>query len=125
SGSEGPTASDTPSDSRSPEDSPSPTLSPPARSKTPATSPAKSDRVLVSEGGTVVASCTGSLVTLLSWSPAQGYHVVSVNRGPATPAPIRFGHDEARETDTSRLSVFCRNGTPEAKVGDYDRTPDR
>jgi serine/threonine-protein kinase len=80
--------------------------------------------VLVSDGGTVVASCTGNLVTLLSWSPAQGYHVVSVDRGPAMTATIRFSDDDGEEDHTSRLTVFCRNGRPEGKAGEDDKSPE-
>jgi hypothetical protein len=50
-------------------------------------------------------------VYLRSWSPAAGYTVDEVHRGPAEAAEIKFrssgGHD-----DEVSLRVTCRAGTP-------------
>jgi hypothetical protein len=63
-----------------------------------------------SSGGTVTAACTGNVVTLRYWSPAQGYEADHVVRGPATTASIRFrpggrGHGV-------RLAFSCSDGSP-------------
>ncbi|GLW08563.1 hypothetical protein Misp01_36930 [Microtetraspora sp. NBRC 13810] len=90
------------------------TPSPPARpvvtpslpaTPAPAASGAVSD-VISTEGGTVVARCEGGLVTLRSWTPAQGYQVDDVERGPAGRARVEF---EAEETDV-KLEVHCGPG---------------
>ena len=61
-------------------------------------------------------------MTLTSWSPAQGYHVVSVDRGPAKTAQIRFSDDDGQEDHGQRLTVFCRNGRPEATTDEDDKS---
>ena len=81
----------------------------------------KSSRVLTSDGGTVVASCSGGLVTLVSWSPAQGYHVVQADRGPAKTVTVRFSDDREHEDHYKVLTVFCRNGRPETTSGEDDK----
>jgi hypothetical protein len=106
-----------PSDLPSLADSPSPSDSPSG----PATAASSPSRLLASDGGTVVASCDGALVTLLSWSPAQGYRVVKVERGPAKIAEIRFSDGDGHEDHADRLRVFCRNGRPEAVAGEDDK----
>jgi serine/threonine-protein kinase len=110
----GGTPSAAPSASSSPSASRPPSVSPPGK-RTP---PATSNRVFTIDGGTVVASCDGNLVTLLSWSPAQGYHVMRVERGPAKTAEIRFGNGKENEGHGSRLTVSCRDGRPQGSTED-------
>jgi len=113
-----PSASSSPSGSTPPSEAPSqPPAEAPTGAPTPPT-PVTSSRVFTIDGGTVVAACTGGLVTLTSWSPAQGYHVVRVERGPARSVEIRFGNGKGDEGHGSRLTVFCRNGRPEASSDD-------
>ncbi len=64
--------------------------------------------LLGSPAGTVVASCGPAGVYLLSWSPAQGYGVDRVARGPATVASVVFDAGTRAVT----MQVVCRGGTP-------------
>jgi hypothetical protein len=61
----------------------------------------------------VVASCSSGQVYLRSWSPAAGFAVDEVSRGPSETAEIKFrstgGHDEEVS-----MKVSCRGGTPSA-----------
>lgn len=113
-----PTAS--PSSAPSPSTGPSITLAPPlTRSAAPssvAPSPVASgpSRQLASTGGTVIARCAGPSAYLVSWSPAQGYEVDDVHRGPGWVASVVFQGDGQRVW----LGVHCVAGIPE-------RVPDR
>lgn len=70
-------------------------------------------RTLVSRGGSVVASCTGSTVYLRSASPAVGYDFDEWDRGPAAEAEVRFSGDSGEV----KMEVTCRaDGVPTAKV---------
>ena len=64
--------------------------------------------LLSSGGGTVIASCAGGLVTLESWSPANGFGADHVDRGPATTAEVEFESDH----DRYKLEITCRSGVP-------------
>ena len=75
---------------------------PPAQSTTPVGTP------LSSEGGTVVAICEPAGAYLLSWSPAQGYEVDRVVRGPAAQASVRFDSFMRQVT----MNITCPSGTP-------------
>lgn len=65
--------------------------------------------VLNTEGGTVVASCAGGLVTLRSWSPAQGYSIDEAEPGPATVAKVEFDGDDREDAEAR---VGCSGGRP-------------
>lgn len=70
-------------------------------------------RTLVSRGGSVVASCTGSTVYLRSASPAVGYDFDEWDRGPAAEAEVRFSGDSGEV----KMEVTCRaDGVPTPKV---------
>lgn len=71
-----------------------------------------------SEGGSVVAQCTGSSVYLVSWSPSTGYRVGEVERGPASDVEARF-EAEGHEV---KIKVRCSGGRPVATIesGDHD-----
>lgn len=85
----------------------------PARTTSDTRSPASGvSRVLGSKGGTVVARCSAGKVTLVSWSPAQGYETDDVNRGPATTASLQFETGQVEIT----IRVDCRGGVPTAHV---------
>jgi hypothetical protein len=71
------------------------------------------------QGGSVVAQCSGSgyrTVYLVSWSPAQGYRVTDVRRGPGQEAEIEFEGDRV----SSSMTVLCRNGYPVMGYGGDD-----
>jgi len=65
-------------------------------------------QLLSTPGGTVVAECDGRTVWLTSWTPAQGYRVGEVERGPDDDAEVTFhGSDERIEVE-----VECVAGRP-------------
>ncbi|MER5478904.1 hypothetical protein ABT026_18335 [Streptomyces sp. NPDC002734] len=101
SGSSEPSRSSAPSGS-SPEVSPS-GAAPPA-------STASVRKVVTSPGGTVVAECHGTLVTLKSWAPAQGYGVKKAEPGPDEHAEVSF------EGGSGRVEIRwrCADGRPVA-----------
>jgi hypothetical protein len=90
-----------------------PTSMPPSVVPTPTRS---ASTVLSSQGGTVVAECQSPGVYLVSWSPAQGYEVDHVTRGPAATAQVTF--DSTANSVT--MAVTCPAGVPTASttVGD-------
>ena len=74
---------------------------------------------LTSRGGTVVAECQSAGVYLVSWSPAQGYEVNTVIRGPAATAQVTF----ESIANSVTMAVTCPAGVPTASttVGDQCR----
>ena len=62
----------------------------PSTPSSPPPPPATVTRVLTSQAGSVVVRCTSGTVYLVSWSPAQGYQVDDVRRGPDHEAEIDF-----------------------------------
>lgn len=58
--------------------------------------PGGTERVISTDGGTVIARCADGLVTLRSWNPAQGYHVDDADRGPARRAEVEFEAEDAK-----------------------------
>lgn len=110
---------------------PSPSLSAsasasPSRSASPhaggSAAPLSAPRTLTSSGGSVIAVCTSAGAYLSSWSPAQGYQVAEVRRGPAAVARVEF---QAGTTETE-LAAVCHAGVPVAFYGsdDASRSPD-
>jgi hypothetical protein len=69
---------------------------------------------LSSSAGTVVASCTNDNVTLLTWSPALGYRVNEVHRGPSREAEITFAGDS--HADVTMVVTCGSDGRPRATV---------
>jgi hypothetical protein len=65
-------------------------------------------RTIGSRGGTVVAQCTAGQVYLRSWSPASGFHVDEVQRGPGSQAAAKFVSSSTEVT----LQVRCSRGVP-------------
>jgi hypothetical protein len=59
-------------------------------------------------GGSAVARCQGQTVYLVSWSPAQGYLVAKVERGPAAFSNVLF----MRSGAISFLRATCAAGIP-------------
>jgi hypothetical protein len=71
--------------------------------------------VIDTAGGSVIARCEDGLVTLRAWSPAQGFHVDKVERGPADRARVEFKSDE---TD-AKVEVRCSaDGSPVHRIHD-------
>ena len=80
---------------------------------TPSTT-AGTGTLLTHDAGRVVASCGGGLVTLVSWSPAQGYQVTDYEKGPAEEAEVTFDRGgEGHGSGEVELHIACRAGTPE------------
>jgi hypothetical protein len=93
-----------------------PPPSPPAASPTStAGTPNPGGTVLTSKGGQVVASCQPAGAYLLSWSPAQGYQVDYVTRGPAAKAKVSF---EAQNVAVT-MTITCSAGVPTASTSTY------
>ena len=86
---------------------PEPPTGSPAR---PGPSAGSIQRTLSSTGGTMVARCTGSSAYLVSWSPAQGYRVVHVERGPAVGVEVVFRN--AADRTRVEAEIRCVAGTP-------------
>lgn len=101
-----------------PTQAPSAAVSPGSSPSGAVTVPPAVPRVLGTDGGTIVATCAGNLVTLLSWSPRQGYQADHVVRGPALLASLRF---KARSGGGDvRAQVSCVNGEPRVAIVDED-----
>ena len=64
--------------------------------------------LLSSQGGTVVADCRPAGAYLLSWSPAPGYGIGTVIRGPAPIARVIFNSTANSVT----MMVSCSAGVP-------------
>ncbi len=62
--------------------------------------------------GAVTAACDADRVLLLSWTPAPGYGVDEVERGPAATASVVFESDDR----TATVTLTCRAGTPTAAI---------
>jgi hypothetical protein len=102
-------ASPVPSMSASPDPSASPV---PSTSVAPVTGRSE---VIDTAGGSVIARCEDGLVMLRAWSPAQGFHVDKVERGPADRARVEF---ESDETDV-KVEVRCSaDGSPVHRIHD-------
>jgi hypothetical protein len=73
--------------------------------------PAYGGKVIRTAGGTVIASCVGGMVTLRSWSPAQGYSVDDADPGPRQEAKVEFDAD-ADEGEDVEVRIACSGGEP-------------
>ncbi|GAB2461612.1 hypothetical protein GCM10027187_32010 [Streptosporangium sandarakinum] len=101
-----------------------PSATPTAVSVTPATpaptaptaagSPPGHSRLIATAGGNVIARCDGGLVTLRSWSPAQGFHVDKVDRGPDRRARVEF------ESESGEVKVEVRCSATDTPVHTLD-----
>ena len=105
-----PSASSTPAAVIAAAGSPRPTATSSATSAASqsASADASSSRVLSSMGGSVIASCTQAGAYLSSWSPAQGFQVKTVVRGPTSAAKVTF----VSGTNSIMLTVACQSGVP-------------
>jgi len=92
--------------------SPPPSATPATPTTPAAPAPQPATTVLASVGGTLVAGCQPAGAYLVSWSPAQGYEVSWVSRGPAANAKVVF--EGLRNLVT--MVVSCRGGVPAAST---------
>jgi hypothetical protein len=99
---------------------PAPTPTPtPTATPTATQSAAGPGTLLSSSGGTVVASCESVGAYLLSWSPAQGYGVGQVVRGPAAVASVVFDAG----TRTVTMDISCPGGAGGTPVSSTSTSP--
>lgn len=88
---------------------PAASSSPAARHPASPPSPgAAGGTVLISQGGTLVASCAGARAYLVSWSPQPGFAASVVVRGPAARAQAAFTGGRLTVT----MAVSCGTGVP-------------
>lgn len=86
----------------------SPALTPISRGQT---------RAFTSRGGTVVGRCQAGLAYLHSWSPATGWSVDDVSRGPADSATLQFEGERADIDDlVVTVAVSCQSDAPVGSV---------
>ena len=71
-------------------------------------------RQFTTTGGELTAECIGQLAYLISWSPAPGYRVDDLQRGPATVAQVAFDST----TEQLAVGVSCASGFPQLVRGD-------
>ncbi|GAA2091562.1 hypothetical protein [Actinomadura alba] len=98
-----------------PPESPVASPAPPGSSAEPGTPAPTGDgitRVLSTKGGTVTAACSGGLVRLVAWSPAQGYGADDDERGPARVASLTFESDDVEY----EVTVTCAADGPVART---------
>ncbi|SCF33842.1 hypothetical protein GA0074695_5784 [Micromonospora viridifaciens] len=97
-----------------PAGSPTPTATPasPTRSGGPADVAAR--RGFATPGGTAVAECGPAGVRLVLWTPAQGYQVKDVDRGPDDHVEVRFVGPRGEY----ELKLRCADGRPVAESHD-------
>jgi hypothetical protein len=90
--------------------SPRPSGSAAQGSASPSASPIQRDFAF--DVGWVTAACDGDMAYLVSWSPAQGYRVDEVRRGPAAYVRVEF------ESFTVEAAVWvrCVDGIPRASI---------
>src|SRR5215469_1608660 len=93
--------------SASPADStpPLPSTGPPSPNPTPGP-----PRQFTTSAGVLTAQCIGQLAYLVSWSPAPGYRVDDVRRGPAAQAQVTFENPTTRQEGS--FGVQCVAGVP-------------
>ncbi|THV42898.1 hypothetical protein [Glycomyces buryatensis] len=109
--------SNQPSDDASASESPSPT---PSDEPDATPSPGAGEQVFGGAGGTFLASCDGTQVTIESWTPSQGWQVSNVESVPAADAEIEF----ESESDEEEYSVRCVDGVPQLGSADDDTGDD-
>jgi hypothetical protein len=69
--------------------------------------PAPEQRTITSEGGNVVAECSGTLARIVSTDPADGYTVRKIDPGPATRVRVWF-----KAKNQVKVDIHCVGGVP-------------
>ncbi len=113
SGSASPSAAASPSGTGPSDTAPSSTAPATPAASTDGT-PEGGGTVLTSHGGDVVASCQAGGAYLDSWSPAQGFVVGDVRRGPAQTAKVTFDPAAGSGVSGVTMLVSCSAGIPSA-----------
>ena len=91
----------------------------PASSAPPAPPPSEGGtEVTPTDGGTVVSRCLSGLATLESVTPAQGFAVENLERGPDESVGVRFESERTRVD----IEVTCAGDEPQV---DVETDPDR
>ncbi|MFC3491289.1 hypothetical protein [Glycomyces rhizosphaerae] len=82
---------------------------------------ASGEELIATDGGTVLARCSGGEVELVWWVPAQGWRATAVEPGPAAAATFGFTADDD-DDDGLDYKVTCVDGVPAAALrsGDDD-----
>ncbi|GII59712.1 hypothetical protein Pth03_81010 [Planotetraspora thailandica] len=101
-----------PSPSQTPTETASSSAVPSRKPSPPASAPA---RAVTVPGGIVVARCADGLVTLESWTPAPGYQVDDIERGPRDVVRVKFESEEGHGAK-AESEVRCSGGRPVATV---------
>jgi hypothetical protein len=99
----------------SPEASPAPSSPAPtgALDEVPTGDAAGGEEVIATDGGSVLARCTGAEVELVWWVAAQGWRAVAVEPGPGASATFGFTDDDD-DDDGLHYRVTCVDGVPTA-----------
>jgi serine/threonine-protein kinase len=71
------------------------------------------DTTLSSDGGSVVARCSGTEVFVVSWQEAAGYTVKKAEHGPKAQIQIMF--DPVAQGKKVTMHVSCDGGVPTTK----------
>jgi hypothetical protein len=86
-----------------------PSSPPPTTSSTP---PPPAEKTTVTEGGTVISRCEGTLVRVLSASPAQGFQVDPDDDEVEDHPSVKFQSGEQE----IEVRLRCVNGTPQPEI---------
>jgi hypothetical protein len=97
-----------PGSDSSPKPAPSKHLTPSSPSPKPKPAPSQETEVLVSPGGTAGAVCEAGGAYIVWASPAQGYQIDNLQRGPAAVASVTF----ERLAGGVMMTVTCQGGSP-------------
>lgn len=99
----------------SPEASPEPSSPAPtgALDEVPTGDAGGGEEVIATDGGSVLARCTGTDVELVWWVAAQGWRAVAVEPGPGASAAFGFTDDDD-DDDGLHYEVTCVDGVPTA-----------
>ncbi|WP_146074968.1 hypothetical protein [Streptomyces sp. Ru73] len=102
---------------------PSDGASPAPGETAPSGSAATVDTVTVTGGSTTAECRPDGRVYLTVWSPASGYHMDTVKRGPSDVATIEF--EPLDDGDDRTYAIRCTDGHPKAiPVADHDSDED-
>ncbi|HEX2145345.1 MAG TPA: hypothetical protein VHG10_12640 [Glycomyces sp.] len=115
-------------DGATPTETPEPTSPEPsgALDEAPTGDAAGGEEIIATDGGTVLARCTGSEVELIWWTPAQGWSVAAVDPGPGAQATFGFSGagDDDDDDDGLNYTVTCVDDLPVAELRSDDDDAD-
>jgi hypothetical protein len=112
----------------SPEASPEPSSPAPtgALDEVPSADATGGEEVIATDGGTVLARCSGTEVELVWWVAAQGWSIAAVEPGPGAQAALSFAGAGDDDDDGLAYTITCVDGVPTAarQAGDDDADDD-